>query len=71
VNPIDCYDYIRRTYHMPAYIGVRVTVRGLAGTLMPATHDLHYLHVLFDGRMSTVTAHPTDDVQYHVIGAGV
>lgn len=61
----DCYQYVRDNYKVPAYIGVRVTVHGHPGVLVPATEDLHYIHVWFDGASHAVPAHPTADVQYH------
>lgn len=60
----DCYDYVRRTYRVPAYIGVRVRVGGKTGVLVPATSEQHYLHVRFDGERYAVHAHPTSDVEY-------
>lgn len=62
----DCYEYIRRYYNVPAYIGVRVTAHGQKGVLLPMSSDAHYLHVLIDGEKFGVRAHPTDNVTYHV-----
>jgi hypothetical protein len=60
----DCYDYVRRTYDVPAYIGTRVTVYGKPGVIVPARSDLHYIHVRFDGQRHSLPAHPTDEVVY-------
>lgn len=60
----DCYDYVRKTYDVPAYVGRRVTVYGRPGTIVSARGDLHYIHVRFDDRRHSVPAHPTDKVEY-------
>jgi len=68
----DCYDYVRRTYGVPAYIGVRVKLQGQFGVregVLMAGRDSQYLHILFDGdtRVSS-PYHPTDGVEYVVVG---
>ncbi len=60
----DCYDYIRRTYGVPARVGGRVSVGGRPGTLRSMRGDQHYLHVRFDDATFTVNAHPIDRVEY-------
>jgi hypothetical protein len=64
----DCYEYVRRTYGVPAYVGVRVreTRGGREGVLVRARSDLHYVHIKFDGAKFAVNAHPTDELQYLV-----
>lgn len=61
----DCYDYIRRYYDVPAYIGVRVSVEGKSGVLVKARSALHYAHVKFDGAKFSVPCHPSE-LTYHV-----
>lgn len=63
----DCYDYIRKTYRVPAYIGVRVTVHGQHGVLAPMSSHGQYLNVLLDGAKFGQPAHPTDEVRYHIV----
>ena len=59
------FDYIIRSYGVPACIGRRVTVGGKPGTIV---EDMgHHIGVNFDcdkpGR--SMPAHPTSDVIYH------
>lgn len=57
----DCYDYVRRYYHVPAYIGARVTASGRAGVLVDHRPSDQYVYVRFDGdRRETGPIHPTD-----------
>ena len=67
---LDCYDYIRRTYGVPAYIGVTVDVGEHTGVIVAATSSLNYLHIRRDDGRTDVY-HPTDGVVYHVVGAEV
>jgi hypothetical protein len=61
----DCYDYVRRTYGVPAYIGVRVRSRGEGdGVIVAARSNLQYIHVRFDARSFSVPCHPTDHIEY-------
>lgn len=74
-NPpkLDCYAYIRGAYGVPAYIGVRVILRGgTAGVLVDAKHPEQYLHVRLDGA-SRISGpyHPTDGITYDVTGRPV
>lgn len=65
---VDCYDYVRRTYGVPAYVGVKVQHGpNFFGRIVPAKSDLHYVHVHFDGGKSPVSVHP-GELKYHVIG---
>lgn len=67
----DCYDYVRRQYGVPAYVGVRVRTKGTVpseGVLVAARSDLHYIHVWFDGAKFAVNAHPSD-VEYLGVAA--
>lgn len=60
----DCYQYVRQYYEVPAYIGVRVTVRGKSGVLA-RTQQGHYVYILFDGeKRATGPFHPTDGIEY-------
>lgn len=57
----DCYDYVRRTYGVPAYVGMRVRLPiGTEGVLVAAKSDLHYIHVRVDGRKHADPVHPQD-----------
>lgn len=59
----DCYEYVRKTYGVPAYIGVRVQLgAGKEGVLVAARSDLHYVHIRLDGQNFSVTEHPQDVV---------
>lgn len=59
----DCYEYVRRTYGVPAYVGVRVRIGGVEGVLVLAHTALHYVHVRFDGQKFAVPYHP-EEVEY-------
>lgn len=63
----DCYDYVRQTYGVPAYIGVAVAFRNLEGVIVPAKTDLHYVHVRFNGEPHDDLLHPKD-LAYAVVG---
>jgi hypothetical protein len=66
----DCYDYVRKTYGVPAYIGVRVRFsNGQEGVLVKARSDLHYVHVQLDGQKFAVNAHPTSEIEYLLVGS--
>jgi hypothetical protein len=61
----DCYDYVRKTYGVPAYIGVRVQLLGgTMGTIVPAKHSLNYVHIRIDGARTSGVYHPTDGLTY-------
>lgn len=64
MNKLDCYNYVRQTYGVPAYIGVRVRIDKGEGVIVAARSDLHYIHVRFDNRSFSVPCHPTDSVEY-------
>lgn len=66
---LDCYDYVRRYYRVPAFIGVGVQVRGRTGVIVAAKHSLHYVHILLDGDKRSDVYHPTDGIDY-VISLG-
>jgi hypothetical protein len=65
----DCYLYVRETYGVPAYVGVRVRVGDQRGVLVAARHSQHYIHVHFDGERFSVPCHPRDGVEYLIEGA--
>lgn len=60
----DCCAYIRNYYGVPAYVGVRVRVRGREGVIVQAKHSQHYVHIRFDGDRKSDIYHPTDGVEY-------
>lgn len=60
----DCYDYVRRYYNVPAYVGVRVKVGGKEGILVAAKSDLHYVHIRLDGEKHSHPYHPTYEIEY-------
>ena len=61
----DYYDYVRRYYGVPAYIGMRVRIRDREGVLVAARCPDQYLHVLFDGdKKPRGPYHPTDQIVY-------
>lgn len=62
----DCCAYIRGYYHVPAYVGMRVRIRGQEGVIVNATHSTHYVHVRLDGETRACVYHPTDGVEYLV-----
>ena len=65
----DCYDYVRGYYNVPAYIGMRVRINGREGVLVKHSKGDQYVHVYFDGdKARDWTFHPTDDVEYLVVG---
>lgn len=68
----DCYDYVRRTYGVPAYVGVRFRAteqlgKGREGVIVSARTDLHYAHIVFDGQRHAVPVHPKD-IEYVIEG---
>lgn len=65
------FDYIRRTYKVPAKRGQRVRMLWAAGE--PAygvikSADGPYVRVLFDGDSRSKRCHPTWFLSYHVKG---
>lgn len=61
----DCYDYVRRYYGVPAYIGVRVRVRNREGVLVNRGPSDQYVYIRFDGdKRVTGPFHPTDGIEY-------
>jgi hypothetical protein len=66
----DPYEYIRSYYGVPAYVGVRVTIGGRTGTVVPRkAGDGAYLYVLFDGDAKPRGPyHPTEKVIYKATG---
>lgn len=60
-NRPDCYDYVRRYYKVPAYVGVRVRLRDREGVLFAPKCSDQYLHVKWDdGAKVTGPYHPLD-----------
>lgn len=64
----DCYDYVRRYYSVPAYVGVRVKAGGKDGVIVAAKSDLHYVHIRLDGQKHSNPYHPTDGIEYMTEG---
>lgn len=69
-NAPDCYDYVRRYYEVPAFIGARVSYKDREGVLVKPRCADQYVHVRFDGD-SRVTGpiHPTDVTYLPIPGA--
>ena len=68
-NKPDCYEYVRRWYGVPAYIGVRVKAQGRDGVLVKA-RDGQYVDILFDDdKRASGPFHPTDGIEYKPVGA--
>lgn len=71
----DCYDYVRRYYGVPAFIGMRVRVQDRDGVLVKSRGD-QYLYIRFDGETrSKGPYHPRDGITYLLaesksVGAG-
>ena len=60
----DCYEYVRRYYSVPAYIGVRVRTNDRDGVLVKSRGD-QYVYILFDGdKRVTGPCHPTYRIEY-------
>lgn len=64
---VDCYDYVRRYYHVPAYIGIRVRVGGKEGVLVDIKSPDQYVHIQLDGERHANPYHPTDGIEYLVV----
>lgn len=64
----DCYDYVRRYYQVPAYIGVRVRIRDREGVLVNRKPGDQYVYILFDGDSRTAGPYHPTDVTYLVQG---
>ncbi len=63
----DCYDYVRRYYGVPAFVCVRVSVKGRAGVLAARRRVDQYVYIRFDGNpKATGPWHPTDGITYEV-----
>lgn len=63
----DPCEYVRRTYGVPAVIGMHVTYAKTPGVIKGGSS---YVEVLLAGRKSVVNIHPTDpDLIYHDGGA--
>lgn len=59
------YSYVRNYYNVPAYVGVRVRVKGKDGTLVKPRRDDQYVYIQFDGdRKACGPWHPTDGIEY-------
>lgn len=65
---LDCYDYVRRYYSVPAYVGVRVAYRDKTGVLVHKSTAAQYVWVLWDGdKRPSGPYHPTDGIEYRPI----
>ena len=62
------FDYVRRTYRVPAARGVRVTVDGRPGVITSGKGG--YVMVRFDGTRRPLPCHPTWRVEYHISAKG-
>lgn len=69
----DCYDYVRRYYRVPAYIGMRVRLYDsrrdelVEGVLVKSRGD-QYVYILLDGdTKARGPYHPTDGIEYLTI----
>lgn len=63
----DCYDYVRRYYGVPAFIGARVSVGGRTGVLAARRRTDQYVYIRFDGdQKATGPWHPMDGIAYEV-----
>jgi len=60
----DCYDYVRRYYAVPAYIGKRVRVGGKEGVIVKANGSQQYVHIRLDDAKHANPYHPTDGIEY-------
>lgn len=60
----DCYDYVRRYYSVPAYVGVRVKIGDKEGVIVKANGSQQYVHIRLDGEKNTFPYHPTDGIEY-------
>lgn len=63
----DCYDYVRRYYNVPAYIGVRVRVGDKEGVIVKATGSQQYVYIRLDGQKHANPYHPTDGIEYRTV----
>lgn len=66
-NGVDCYDYVRTYYSVPAYIGVKVSRGEWSGVIVPAKSNLHYVHVQLDGQKHSTIFHP-QELTYTIVG---
>jgi hypothetical protein len=62
----DCYDYVRRYYGVPAYIGVRVQVGEKEGVIVKSNGS-PYVHIKLDGAKHANPYHPTDPALKYLI----
>lgn len=61
----DAYDYIRRVYRVPAYIGVLVRCGTHEGRIVKQpSGDAHYLYIVVEDQRIVGPFHPTDHVDY-------
>lgn len=64
----DCYDYVRRYYNVPAYVGVRVRAEGKEGVIVEAKGSQQYVHIKLDGQKHAHPYHPTSGIEYLIEG---
>ena len=65
----DSYDYVRRYYGVPAYVGVRVSYLDKQGVIVAPRHGGQYVDIHFDGdKRPSGPYHPTDGIVYQPVG---
>ncbi len=62
----DCYYTVRALYHVPAYIGVRVTVDGRHGVIVETTDPKVLVNVLLDGETTPRNCDPVNNMSYTI-----
>jgi hypothetical protein len=60
----DCYDYVRRYYQVPAYVGVKVKAGDKAGVLVNRSGAGQYVYVKWDGDKRVPGPYHPTDVEY-------
>ena len=54
------YDYVRRAYDVPAYVGLRVRFEGKPGRIVNPQKSTPYVHLRLDGETRTFPVHPCE-----------
>lgn len=55
-------EYIRRTYNVPAHLGVKVTAYGKPGVITGVSGP--HIMIRCDGQKHSLPHHPTDEIVY-------
>lgn len=55
------YEYIRKAYDVPAYVGLQIRFRGRPGHIVNPQKSTPYVHIKLDGGTKAFPVHPCED----------